>query len=160
LFSLLLKKLLNRSWSERVLFLEALVLLGLARLSVLVVPFRYLAALLGVHMLVSPKEATPKQVDRSRRVGKAVRLVARHTPWYSNCLAQAIAAKMMLRLRGIDSTLFLGVANDREFDGRKELYAHAWLRSGDLIVTGGGNLGRFKVLSTFSGKNRVSYPQK
>jgi hypothetical protein len=128
---------------------EALFWLGVARLGVLAIPFRYIAPHLGNHMDVTSSELDTSQANVTRHVSQAVRLVARHTPWYSNCLAQAIAAKTMLRLRGIPSTLYLGATKDED----KELYAHAWLRSGDFIVTGGGIQERFKVLSTFGSNN-------
>jgi hypothetical protein len=145
LFSRTFSALQKRSWSERGLLFEALFWLAISRLSVLAIPFRYIAPLLGGHMAVTPAESNPVQARSTRLIGQSVRIVARHTPWYSNCLAQAIAAKMMLRLRGIPSTLYLGATQDDE----KGLYAHAWLRCGDLIVTGGGIQDRFKVLSTF-----------
>lgn len=139
-------KFCNHTWIERSLLLEALFWLVVARLAVLIVPFRHIALLLGDHMAMSPTESSSEQAARSRQVGWAVRAVAYRTPWDSNCLAQAIAAKMMLRRRGIASTLYLGVAKDED----KDLAAHAWLRSGDQILTGGGNQERFIVLSTFA----------
>lgn len=141
----------KRSWSERIMIFEALFWLGVARLGVLTIPFRYIVPHLGSHMDVTSSELETSQTSVTRHVSQAVRLVARHTPWYSNCLAQAIAAKTMLRLRGIPSTLYLGATKEKD----RELYAHAWLRSGDLIVTGGGIHERFKVLSTFGSKEPI-----
>jgi len=63
-----------------------------------------------------------------------VQAVARHLPWRFVCLPQAIAAQRMLRRRGVASTLYLGVAPDREKPDA--IAAHAWLRAGDKIVTG------------------------
>lgn len=53
---------------------------------------------------------------------------------------------MMLRRRQIPSTLYLGVAKKEDGD----LNAHAWLRTGDAIILGGGGLERFSVVSTFA----------
>jgi hypothetical protein len=60
---------------------------------------------------------------------------------------QAIAAKLMLKRRGIPSTLHLGVAKE---DNR--FMAHAWLRSGSIILTGGAGRERFTIISTFAEK--------
>jgi hypothetical protein len=60
-------------------------------------------------------------------------------------LVQALAAKIMLTRRGICSTLYLGAAKAGE-----GLAAHAWLRSGSVIVTGGPGRERFTVISTFA----------
>jgi len=99
-------------------------------------------------MIESPGNIQSDQETRTRQVGWAVRAVARRTPWKSNCLVQAVAAKIMLRRRGIPSTVYLGVAKDPG----KDLSAHAWLRSGDVILTGKRNSGEFTVLSVFTEK--------
>ena len=85
--------------------------------------------------------------SRAYRIGWAVRTMARRTPWNSNCLAQAIAAKRMLRRRRIACTLYLGLAKD----AKDELAAHAWLRCGNRILTGGrSSQWQYTVVSTFS----------
>jgi hypothetical protein len=52
----------------------------------------------------------------------------------------------MLQRRGITSTLYLGVDHGEE----KWLDAHAWLRCGEVIVTGGAGAERFRIISTFT----------
>ena len=85
--------------------------------------------------------------SRAYRIGWAVRTMSRRTPWNSNCLAQAIAAKRMLRRRGTACTLYLGLAKD----AHDELAAHAWLRCGNRVLTGGRLSQRqYTVVSTFS----------
>ena len=126
--------------------LEAVFWLGLARLALLLVPFRRLAVHLG-----TPSHETPAQnldqaaTERARTVGGAVQRAARNLPWDCRCMAQALAGKAMLRRRGLPSTLYLGVAKDEAAD----LCAHAWLRCGDAVITGGEGADRFTVLSTF-----------
>ena len=72
--------------------------------------------------------------------------VARHLPWDCTCLAQALAGKAMLRVRGVPSTLYLGLAKT----GEVQLQAHAWLRCGERILTGWQEKGRFTVIATFA----------
>jgi len=124
---------------------EAVVFLALARFAVLVLPFRRIAPRLGVH-----RGETPAAVDlspASRRVGWAIGTASRRTPWRSKCLEQAIAAKAMLRVRGIESTLYLGVT-------REPFMAHAWLRVGELHVTGGQDVSRYAVVASFAEAGR------
>lgn len=119
---------------------EAVTCLALARLAVVLLPFRVLSRWLGVK-----RGETPDAVAADARtlgVGKAVARVAERTPWRSKCLEQAIAAKAMLRRRGVESTLYLGVA-------REPFGAHAWLRVGGLNVTGGQDVGRYAVVASF-----------
>ena len=82
----------------------------------------------------------------ARRVGWAVEAVARHSPIQFACFPQAIAAKWMLRRRGLSSTLYLGA----KFEAKDKLAAHAWLRVGDRILTGREQSRRHKMLMSFA----------
>ena len=55
---------------------------------------------------------------------------------------------MMLRRRGLPSTLYLGVARDGEAGSGAR--AHAWLRSGHVVVTGGAGREQFTVVASFA----------
>jgi adenylylsulfate kinase len=92
----------------------------------------------------SPAVPVPHLVE-ARRIAWAVQTASRYTPWKSNCLPSAIAAKYLLGRRGIASTLYLGAA----FKARTELEAHAWLRCGPLHVTGGAGHLRFGTVAVF-----------
>lgn len=124
---------------------EAGCLLALARMMILVVPFRRIAPLLGQTMAES-SHAAPRQRTLAKKISWAVQTTGRHTPWESKCLAQAMAAKMMLRRRRIPSTLYLGLAKDAQ----GALTAHAWLRCGELILTGGQNHEEFTTIACFA----------
>ena len=119
--------------------------LGLARLAVVTLPFRWIAPRLGVKMAESPED-DPVPEAIVRRVSWSVRVMSRHVPWCSLCLDQAIAAKRMLRRRGCRSTLYLGVAKA----GQTELEAHAWLRCGHFYVVGTRGRQRYTVVATFA----------
>ena len=125
--------------------MEAFLLLGLARMAILVVPFRRIAVLLGQAMAESPLGVSDGK-SLAGRVSWAVQTAGRHTPWESKCLAQAVAAKVMLKRRAVSSTLYLGLAKDEE----QKLEAHAWLRYGRMILTGGPHHERFTVVATFA----------
>lgn len=66
------------------------------------------------------------------RIGWAISVAARYVPWRADCLIQAMAATAWLRRRGLAGDFYLGVAKDET----GALSAHAWLRSGDVVVTG------------------------
>jgi Transglutaminase-like superfamily len=143
-----LRKFFRQSRRDRLLLIEATVWLGLARLTIGVLPFRWLAPYLGQQQRESPTTDVPDAREHVRCISRAVLTMSRHAPWQSSCLAQAIAAKMMLQHRGICSTLYLGVAKD----GDEGLVAHAWLRSGATVLTGEPGWERFTVVSTFAEK--------
>lgn len=138
----------RRSRTERLLLLEAFALLGMARLLVLAIPFRWLARSLGAHMQESGARTNPDDLHLARLIGQAVCSAANNTPWQSVCLPQAVAGQWMLKRRRIPATIYLGVA---KADAKPEqLAAHAWLRCGDIILTGSAGHRQFTVVSTFS----------
>ncbi|NOZ06700.1 MAG: lasso peptide biosynthesis B2 protein [Chloroflexi bacterium] len=140
-----LRTLRQLSWADRLLLAEALVMLGLARLAVVALPFRWIAARLDA------AHSPTARVDRSkaRRVGVAIRRVARITPWRSKCLEQAVAGYWMLRRRDLPGVLHLGVAKEDEV-----MEAHAWLHCGNQIITGGQDVQRFSVVARFGERGR------
>jgi hypothetical protein len=141
-----LGKFLRLSSFDRRLFVEAAIWLGIARLAVLVVPFRCIAPFLGSHMAESPETEERAHKQLVERVSWVVRTTSRHSPWECKCLTQAIACKSMLNRRGLRTTLYLGVAKG----GEENLKAHAWLRTGDLIATGARDMDHYTVVSTFA----------
>lgn len=91
----------------------------------------------------------PGKVEYIRRIGWAIGAVSRYTPWESKCLVQAIVAKLLLRRQLLPNTLYLGVANG---DAGK-LVAHAWIRTGTRVVTGGYGLDAYTIVATFADFN-------
>jgi hypothetical protein len=138
----------RRNRTERMLLLEAFVLLGVARLGVLILPFRWLAKSWGHHMKQADAPLPPAKMKLARMIGGAVRSTANYTPWESVCLPQAVAAKWMLKRRHIPVTLFLGVMKDET--KQEKLAAHAWVRCGQIILTGAKGHRQYTVVSTFS----------
>ena len=141
-----LGRFLRLSSSDRRLFVEAAIWLGVARLALLMVPFRWITPFLGRHMAESPQTTESEHKEIVERISRVVQTASRHMPWECKCLTQAIACKSMLKRRGLRTTLYLGVAKGSE----ENLKAHAWLRTGDLIVTGARDMDRFIVVSTFA----------
>lgn len=127
-----LRKFARCGWRDQVLLVEALAWLGVARLLLLLLPFRWLAPSLGQAMTESPSAISPSERALALKVSWAVQSVAAHVPLGFVCLPQALAAKWMLRRRCLATTLYLGVATPE----RTKLTAHAWLRAGDKILTG------------------------
>jgi len=141
-----LRKFLALPLADRGCLVEAGLWLGLARLAILVLPFRWIARGLGRQMVRSPEDAGAASAALLDRISWAVATASRHLPWDCLCLAQALAAKAMLKRRGMPSTLYLGLAKD----GEAQLQAHAWLRCGKRILTGQRGMAGFTVIATFA----------
>lgn len=69
----------------------------------------------------------------ARRVAAAIPRAAARAPWRSDCFVQALAAQEWLARQGVGSELHVGVRTDAP----QGFAAHAWLRHGDITVTGG-----------------------
>ena len=136
---------------QRALLVEASLQLAWARVVLLVLPFRRLAARLGE--LSSPAgTAASRAPDPAAAVARDVRwamaCAARHVPFGAVCLPQAIAAKKMLARRGVKGVLHFGVARPREAAGSLE--AHAWVDAAGIEVSGYPVASRFTELARFS----------
>ncbi|WP_298289306.1 lasso peptide biosynthesis B2 protein [Novosphingobium sp.] len=90
--------------------------------------------------------SAPAQAADIARISKAIAIVAPRVPWRSDCLVQCLAGRRWLATRGIEARISLGVKQERAQDGSKSLLAHAWLRAGDIVVTG-GDVAEFGVFS-------------
>ena len=146
-------KFLRLPTAERWWAIEAFAWLGVARLAVLTIPFRRLAASLGIRQTSEDRQTDSKAplLPELLRVARIIRQVSNHTPWRSNCLAQALAGRGMLSRRGVASTLYFGVAKNEQ----GELEAHAWLRSGETTVTGATEIIRYAVVARFADSPRT-----
>ena len=138
-----LLKFLKLPLRMKALTAEACFLLGFSRFIVLVFPFKKIAWILGKENTETVYSDELTDINTARRVSRIVQLVSRHTFWDSNCLAQAYAARIMLKRRKQPCTVYLGLA--RKEGGMK---AHAWLRCGTVFVTG-GNGSEYTVTGKF-----------
>ncbi|QUL55756.1 lasso peptide biosynthesis B2 protein [Paenibacillus tritici] len=124
---------------------EALWRLLLVRIQ-LFFPFAKTAPQLGVKSLETPEVSREADIPRIRQITKAIRVISRYTPWKSTCMVRAVAGLKMLEKRGIESTLYMGVARDK----KGKMIAHAWLRSGAHYVSGDDAMQGFVVVEKFA----------
>lgn len=122
--------------ADKWLLLRATVWLAIARIMIVVMPFRHLSARLS-----ATNNSTQIEPDQGllQRIAYAVSAAANNVPWRSDCFPQTIAARMLLKRIGYASTIHFGV--DRV--GENGLKGHAWLTCGETVVTGGGELDRY-----------------
>lgn len=141
-------KFIRREGSDRRLFFEALRALVWAKWQVHTVPFRRLAPQFGRTQAETPPQISVEERAIAVKVSWAVQTAARYVPLGFVCLPQAMAAQRMLRRRGIESTLYLGVAPAPH--NRAAIAAHAWLRAGDKIVTGEQEAAQHQKIASFA----------
>jgi hypothetical protein len=124
---------------QRFLVTEAVACLLAARLALIFIPFPRLARQLGTFVAPSdprvreaPTAAAPDQAMLAEDIGWAVTRAARYVPFKAVCLPQAMAARVMLKRRGVKSVMHFGAAKGAD----KPLNAHAWLDAAGVEVTG------------------------
>jgi len=129
-----LHRILKLSPSEWKYFATAIFELSRARISVATLPTRELFTRfqadvppVGTATLPQP----PREIIT--RIAWAIAAGARRVPWRADCLVQAVAADRWLRQHGLVPEFYLGVSKD----GPDHFQAHAWIRCGDVTVTGG-----------------------
>lgn len=143
-----LKRYYEEAPNERGLVLEALRELAWVRCLVWLVPFRRIARSLEKGEGNS-KPTTNEEL--AKRIGWAVRSVARYAPPFCTCLVQSLAAHRMLRRRGFQTETFLGVTKEEETG---EIKAHAWLRCCGQILTGEERHHEFTPIAHFQTPTR------
>ena len=88
----------------------------------------------------SSREIPIESYKIARLIGFHVNRITQHTPWQSKCFVRALSAQRLLLEKGIESTLYMGVKYEEG-----QMKAHAWLRCGELYVTGGNGEGFAEV---------------
>jgi hypothetical protein len=136
---------------RRLLLMEAVACLLLARLALIFIPFPRIARRLG--NLVPPsdprvlraKESAAAEALLATDIGWAVTRAARYVPFKAVCLPQAPAARAMLKRRGVASVMHFGAAKGED----RPLDAHAWLDAAGIEVTGYPVAKRFAEVACF-----------
>lgn len=127
-----LREFLGLPPSDQALLVETAALLAAIRAGLCVLPFRVLRRVL-VRMASAAARRSPADRAVAERVGWAVGVAGRHVPACRLCLAQALAAEVLLARRGCPARFRIGVARPAE----SKLQAHAWVESGGAVVVGG-----------------------
>ncbi len=118
---------------DRVLIAETAGLIIVARLGMRLFPIQRVRALLARNRQGRQGRAGACAAETNRRVAWAVRAVASRLPGRTSCLIEALAAEAMLRRRGYECQLRLGVP---PADGAKRFAAHAWIENEGHVVVG------------------------
>jgi hypothetical protein len=140
----LFRKLRRLSWQDRLLLLEAVYWLAVARIAIAVLPFRHVG-LLAARPIRRPTPPHQVRLKKVRGVRWAIVTTSERVPWRALCFQQGLAAQLMLRLRGVPSVLYYGAAQNDQIG----LFAHVWVRDGNVDVIGCEIASRYAVLATF-----------
>jgi hypothetical protein len=117
--------------ARQLLLLRIGLLLILIRVSLVLLPFGMLQAMLEQ---LAGWRAKSQQVDDRQTILQATRSLGRRLLGDSPCLTEALTVQTLFRRRGYPAELRIGVVKSPP----GELLAHAWVESAGAIVIGGG----------------------
>ena len=132
--------------SRKLLLCEAACRLPAARLAVKLIPFSRIAARNARPLRRESGLDAVAMRELATEIAWAINAANRHLPYDFLCLPRALAAKAMLRRRGVRSTLSLGVRRS----GERDLEAHAWLVAGGVVLTGEREMTEFTEIESFT----------
>ncbi len=114
---------------KKILLGESLLLIWLIRLSLWLVPFRWL----NKRLASVSSDLNNNRIDWLviKDVTRSVKSCSRYVP-YASCLTQALATRTLLQLKGQNSRLQIGVNKDEN----DKLEAHAWIEIDGKIIIG------------------------
>ena len=120
--------------ADRLLLLQALIMLPLTSVALRLTGFRRWQVVLSQLGHRQPNNhADPENMrHRSRAIARMVRLATIHGPGRHKCLTEALVLWSLLRARGLEGELRIGVhKSEREFQ------AHAWVTFAGIPLSGG-----------------------
>lgn len=124
-------------------------LLGVARLLVLVMPFKKMAPMLGQKSLhASTALLLPEQLPQARYIKQLIRVSSNYCPWNANCFAQAIVAIWWFGWYRLPYTLYFGLTKHSQH----QMSAHAWVVAGPVAVTGAYSFDQYTVVGIYNSR--------
>uniref|UniRef100_UPI0040572C81 lasso peptide biosynthesis B2 protein n=1 Tax=Acetatifactor sp. TaxID=1872090 RepID=UPI0040572C81 len=105
------------------------------RVEILLIKPKHLKKHWGEEGKESPEEEEKAIYKYAASVSRIVNRICTKTSWESKCLVRALTAQKLLKRKKIHSTMYLGCKMDNG-----KMVAHAWLRCGQMYVTGGNGV--------------------
>jgi hypothetical protein len=130
----------------KLLLIEALFTSARVKLTLKFFPFAKVMHWLGATNTESPEDQEPTTIFTRKQVKQALVLCNKYAFWPTECYTLSLTGKLLLKRRGIKSTLYVGFKKD-EFGKYK---GHAWLRANDTYISGFTESGEFTLHSWFS----------
>ena len=126
----MITKFLSLPINEKLLLIEAIVLLFISKI-IVCFPFRHYVKLLRP---VGNPHTEPDLVLLFN-IGRSLQRANKLAFWKNICLVKSVAARFMLSRRRIPSVFTLGLF----FHDEMKFGAHAWVKSGEVFVTPRGD---------------------
>ena len=130
--------------TQKRLTLKSYVYSAILRFQICFIKTKYLKKGWGLEGEESPDTVEGWKYTYARNVSYVVNRICTKTKWESKCLVRALTAQKLLKQKGISSTMYLGCGY-----AEGKMVAHAWLRCGNMYVTG-GNGSEYSIVDKFA----------
>jgi hypothetical protein len=117
------------SWSERTIFVQAMVLLPLASVALRLWRFQLIYKSLKEATSLQEDKAQEESLPEAQRTARMVDAAAHRVPYDATCLRRSLVLWWLLRRHGIDSRLRIGVRREKE-----GIVAHAWVECQECVL--------------------------
>src|ERR1700742_1491373 len=117
-----IKSFIALPWHVKRLFAEALFTTAYVKITLLFLPFRKVVKWLGVRKEEHTIDKQPQNISLVKKISFAIKLCDRYAPWPTECYTRSLTAKIMLKRRHLQSTLYFGLCKDEQ----NKLKGHAW----------------------------------
>ena len=144
-FHKIISKISQMDRAYRIMALKVIFFSALAKITLATTPFRRIAQKLGTTNVETPDSECKENEQKLLEIRYLIEAVSRYLPWKNTCFNKALCAHWVLKRLKINHTIYFGVHRD---DSNK-LLAHAWLRSGNQIITGYDSHNQFVVINSY-----------
>jgi hypothetical protein len=86
--------------------------------------------MMGERGAQSKEDESEENLKFARLVAFHANRVTEHMPWEAKCYTRSLAIAKILKEKGIDTTIYMGVANEGG-----NMKAHSWIRCGKMYLT-------------------------
>ncbi|MEE9165897.1 MAG: lasso peptide biosynthesis B2 protein [Candidatus Neomarinimicrobiota bacterium] len=145
-----LRKFLGLPVFDQAILISSALLILVIRLGLLLLSFGNMCHLLVRLQRIRTRPSGVQIKSAGQRIVWSLEMVGRFMLGTRNCLAQAMAARVLLEWWGKPGHVCIGVA--RGGDG--ELKAHAWVEGDDAVIMGGTDVSGYTPLLVLEGEIR------
>ncbi|GAB3650541.1 hypothetical protein GCM10028791_17960 [Echinicola sediminis] len=136
----------SKSPKSEMLFMIALIISLVLKIVLKIMPYRYRRVLQGkLHQKVQ-QDHSKEQKQKISAIKNIMLQFEKYPLWKAECYNLALTAKMLLKIVGVKSTIYIGVKKL----SKDEFTGHAWLMIGDDFIVGGEISPDYNVLSFYS----------
>jgi len=143
----IIKRFLSLPFKRKMLYVEAYSFLLFWHVVGKLMPLGWYKSFFGKRLQDAPEQTLSSPSKTALKISHCVNVSAKAAPWKPVCYPQALTARSMLKLRGMNSTLYFGALYQ---GGEGLVKLHCWTVHRGAILTGKRGHEDYKVIQIYS----------